>query len=201
MTENEPKPFNGFKTVGAPAAFEVLCHDIQVFRQWRIALDGETPEFLSSIHGQATGADDVCVFETGRRSRTFDLAVYPDQKIKASWENIKGNELVVDRLEDPECLRIRNLQYERFDKSPPTATLFYSGGFSLACNISATVLERLASDLGARYVATIRMKIEWCFPFVDKQSGVLGLFEDGQLRGHISSFTWSFPKAVESPKG
>jgi hypothetical protein len=199
MTETKPRPFDGFIISHQTEQFEVVCHDIQLFRQWRTGLlSNEKPEFLTSSHGHATGADDVCIFETGIGSRTFDLAVYSDQKIKESWEDIKGNELVVDNLVDHERRRIRNLQYERFDKSPPTATLFYSGGFSLECKIPMPVLEQLSSDLVAQNVDAVRIRIEWSFAFNDKLSGAWGFFRDGQLRGHISSFTWSSPEMPRS---
>jgi hypothetical protein len=110
---------------------------------------------------------------------------------------VHGNKLreltfLVDNLSDSEQRRIRDIQHQIFDKLPPTATVFNQGShWSLECEIPLPVLERLSTDLVARCVDSVSIKIEWPFGFIDNLSGAWGFFEGGQLRGHVSSFTWS----------
>jgi hypothetical protein len=106
---------------------------------------------------------------------------------------------LVDTLSDPEQRRIRNLQYEIFDKLPPTATLFNQGShWSLECEIPVAVLEQLSADLISGCVESVAIKIEWPFGFIDNLSGAWGFFEGHQLRGHVSTFTWFGKLSVRS---
>jgi hypothetical protein len=141
----------------------------------------------------------VCVFGTNNRSKTFALAINADLNIEGSWERIKGNDLLVDNLSDSEQRRIRDILHQIFDKLPPTATVFNQGShWSLECEIPCPVLEQLSTDLVARCVDSVYIKIEWPFGFIDNLSGAWGFFEGGQLRGHVSRFTWSL--LIESPR-
>ncbi len=195
MKEAEAKPFGGFRVSDPTRKFEVTGHSLQLYRHFsrRSLLSEGKPEFSSSIHGQAvTDHEHVCVFGTNNRSQIFHLTINSDLNIKSSWETIKGVDLLVDKLTDPEQRRIRDIQHQIFDKAPPTATLFNEGRhWSLECEVPLHVLEQLSVDMVARCVKSVRFQIEWPFGFVDKLSYAWGFFEGGKLQGHISSFSWS----------
>ena len=76
---------------------------------------------------------------------------------------------------DGERRRIRDLQHELFDKSPPTATLFYP--WALECELPTAVIDQLSTDLAAARVDIVRFNIEWPFGFCQgENNGRLGVF-------------------------
>ena len=193
MTETDAK----FRVSRAAEKFEVTGRNFQAYRRLvartSLSLAEDEPEFSSTIRGQAVAGRDnrVCVLGTNNYAQMFALTVNSDHKIRDSWDMIKRTEILVDTLSDPELRRIRDLQYEIFDKLPPTATLFNQGShWSLECEIPLAVLEQLSADLVSRCVESVAIKIEWPFGFINNLSGAWGFFEGGQLRGHISTFTW-----------
>src|ERR1700733_6108722 len=150
MTGIEPRPFEGFTISRSTSRFEVVGHDFRLARRWwsgELSSNGKS-EFSTAVHGETTG-DEVCEFETGSCSKIFSLTVTGDSNIKESWESIRRMESFTDTLTDQEQRRIRQIQHEIFDKSPPTAALFRSGGWSLECEIPLPVLEHLTADLVA----------------------------------------------------
>jgi|HubBroStandDraft_6_1064221.scaffolds.fasta_scaffold40406_6 hypothetical protein len=193
MTETEPK----FRVSRSAEKFEVTGRNLQLYRRLvgrtSLSLSEDKPEFSSAIGGQAVADRDnrVCVFGTTKYAQMFALTINSDHNIHDSWHMIKSTEILVDALSDPEQRRIRDLQYEIFDQLPPTATLFNQGShWSLECEIPLAVLEQLSADLVSRCVESVAIKIEWPFGFIDNLSGAWGFFEGGQLRGHVSTFTW-----------
>lgn len=194
MTETEPKPFGGFEVSHPSRTFEVTGRDFQLARRWlRTSASEARTEFLTSMHGCFEG-DDVCVLGTDKRSKIFHTTISSDSNIEESWRNIRRIDLLVDKLSDPERWRIRGMQHEVFDKSPPTATLFYhQGHWSMECEIPLPVLTQFSADFVACGVDKVLIRIEWPFAFIDRLSGSWGFFEGGQLRGHVCSFTWSSP--------
>lgn len=195
MTEIEPRPFGGFRVSHPTKKFELTARDLKVHRYYRrAALLGDEPEFSTSIHGTAVADwDSVCVLGTEQRSKEFHLTINSDKDIGKSWERMKANDLTLRKGEgDPEQRRIRDLQHSRFDKSPPTATLFYhQGHWSLECELPVAALEQLSNDLASSLVNTVYIQIAWPFGLIDAQTGSWGFFPDGELRGHVSSFRWS----------
>jgi hypothetical protein len=192
MTKSEPESYEGFTIAHATKRFEVVGTELKLSRRWlRSSAFGDKPEFASSIHGRAVADwDHVCVFGTAHRSDEFHFTLHSDLHIAESWESIKGIEHLVDKL-DGERLRIRDLQHDVFEKSPPTATLFYhEGHWAMECEVPLPVLDQLSSDLVAGCVDTIRLQIDWPFGFIEKEKGDWGFFDGSQLRGYVSSLTW-----------
>jgi hypothetical protein len=167
MTETEPK----FRVSRSAEKFEVTGRNLQLYRRLvgrtSLSLSEDKPEFSSAIGGQAVADRDnrVCVFGTTKYAQMFALTINSDHNIHDSWHI--------------------------FDQLPPTATLFNQGShWSLECEIPLAVLEQLSADLVSRCVESVAIKIEWPFGFIDNLSGAWGFFEGGQLRGHVSTFTW-----------
>jgi hypothetical protein len=197
MTEIGAKSIAGLRVSRPQEKFEVTGRALQLYRRWvgrtSLSISEDEPELSSSIYGQAVADREnrVCVFGTTNCSQIFALTINSDEKIQSSWDSIKRIELFVDKVSDPEQQRIRDLQYEIFDKLPPTATLFNQGShWSLECEIPLAVLEQLSTDLVSPGVESVAIKIEWPFGFIDSSSGAWGFFQEGQLRGHISTFRW-----------
>jgi hypothetical protein len=180
MTDTAPKPFGGLSIAHPTRKFAATGRDFQLSRRWLwTSLSDDKPSFITSIHGRVTG-DEVCVFGTASRSKVFDLTVGSDQNIEDSWRRTKEVDLLTDVIIDPDRLRIRAIQHERFDKMPPTATLFnHRGHWSLECEVPLPVLERFSADLVARSVDTVDIGVAWPFAFVETESGSWGFFEGG----------------------
>ena len=193
MTGTETEPFSGITIAHPTKTFEVACHELKLARRWlRSSSFEDNPEFSSSVHGRAVAErDHVTVFDYKQcRTKEFHLTLRTDARIRQSWESMKGIELLVKEL-NGERRRIRDLQHERFDKSPPTATVFYhQGHWAMECEVQATVLDRLSLDLIAGCVDMVNLRIDWPFGLIAKQTGDWGFFADDQLRGYVSSVTW-----------
>jgi hypothetical protein len=146
-------------------------------------------ELSNSIYGEAIAERDyVRVFGAAHRSNQFRFTLDSDLNIARSWQTIKSADLLVRKL-DGERRRIRDLWHELFDKSHPTATLFYP--WALECELPTAAIDQLSTDLAAARVDTVRFNIEWPFGFVmEKIMGDWGFFEDEALRGYVSSFGW-----------
>jgi hypothetical protein len=196
MTGAAPKPFGGFGIAHPTRKFEAVGCNFRLFRRWLwTSLSDDEPTFITSIHGRVTG-DEVCVFGTARRSKTFDVMIRSDQNIEDSWRRAKEFDLLTDAITDSERQRIQAIQYERFDKIPPTATLFnHRGHRSLECEIPLPILDRLSADLIARAVETVDISVEWPFASIEADDGAWGFHEWEQLRGYICNLTWLTPLA------
>ena len=192
MAADQPDSDHGSTIAHPTRKFEVIGHELKLSRRWsRSSSLGDKPIFSNSVHGRAVNeSDHVRVFGTGHRSKELDLSVNSDLHIAESWESIKGIDLLVENL-GGERRRIRDLQYGVFEGSPPTATLFYhEAHWSMECEIPSAVLDRLSVDLLVSHVDTIRLRIEWPFGLIDKETGDWGFYPGSQLRGYISSITW-----------
>ena len=201
MAEAPNQPFTGFHIANPTRKFNLRLHKLEIGRRWsRSSRSGDKPEFVTYTRAEAIAEHDkVCVFGTNLHSNLFHLTINSDVGVAESWESIKGIDLLVDHdASDPERRRIRDLQYAVFDKTPPTATLFYHQGYwSLECEVPQTVLEQLCQDLITCGVARVRLEIEWPFGLTDDQSGWWGFFDGGQLRGHVATLAWS--SATDEP--
>jgi hypothetical protein len=197
QTQTEAKPFGGVRVSRPQEKFEVAGRNLQVYRHFAgrtsLSLTEDEPGFSSSVRGEAVADRDncVCVFSTTKSAQTFYLTINSDANVQSSWNTIKRIELLVDNLSDAEQRRIRDLQYNVFDKLPPTATLFNQGShWSLECAVPSPVLTQLSTDLVSCGVESVAIKIEWPFGFLDSSSGAWGFFEGSQLRGHVLMFAW-----------
>jgi hypothetical protein len=185
-------------------AFEVNVHDLQFGRRWRQGgWRGEKPKFETTIYGRAvTEGVDVHVFDKTARSNEFHFTLYSDAAAAELWKSSKSLDLLNRQTLDPEQSRIRNLQHAEFDKLPPTACLFYHGGWSLECRVPLPVLDELSADLEARLVEKLRVKIEWPFGFKENNtsSTTWCFFDGGDLKGYVASFDWlsaTAPKVIQ----
>ena len=187
MTDPEPKPFTGFGISHPTRMFEVTARGLKLYRRWaRSSLEEAKPEFSNSVHGQAVSESDyVGVFGTDRRSKEFQLTINSDLDVTNSWVRIKRIDLLVDAVRaDTERIRIRDIQHELFDKSPPIATLSYhEGHWSLECETTLPVLEQLSTDLMTCCVGSLRIQIEWPFGFTEKSSGSWGFLRAANYGG------------------
>lgn len=195
MAESPIRPFTGFHVEpGHIRKFDLRLQRLVIDRRlsWS-SLSGDKPEFATSIRGEAIAEhEEVCVFGTGRRSNVFDLTIDSDVGVVELWESIKGIDLLVDHDgSDPERRRIRDLQHKKFEKTPPTATLFYYQYYwRLECHVPQTVLEQLSEDLLICGVDRVHLEIEWPFGLTDEQAGSWGFFDGGQLRGYVTKLVW-----------
>jgi hypothetical protein len=197
MVETEPKPFRGFRISDPSRKFNVTCRDLQVSRRWvgKTFLSLDEPEFSTTVFGKAvaTREDSVCVFRSEYISNEFNIFVNSDEKIRYYWDLMKDADKLTDKnLDDPEQMRVRNLRYKEFEKSPPTAVVFNQGNYwSMECRIPVSVLKQLSSDLVAHRVDSVNVEIQWVFGFADELTGIWGFFDGGELQGHVSVFKWS----------
>lgn len=197
MTEAAPKPHIEFGIASAARRFDLTAQDLKLYRSWRrkSGLNRE-PEFLTSIHGNAVADDEVCLLGTDRRSKKIYLTINADVDMVKSWEDIKRNDLFFNTHgEDRERLRLRDGRNEYFDKSPPTAALWYSGVFNLECMVPLPVLNQLSSDFIVCGVDDLRIGIDWQFGFTEELGtsvlfGSWGVFEEDMLRGYVNNFHW-----------
>jgi hypothetical protein len=195
MGEAPIDPFDDIHVAEPTRRFAVSVRELEINRAWSwSSLTSDAPEFATSIHGQAVSEGNVCVFGTTLRSKMLDLTFNSDEGAVKSWESIKRIEIVVGRdSSDPERLRLTNLQYEEFDKKPPTATLWHHSGWILECELPSAVLAQLSEDLIVCAVERVGLEIEWPFGLVENGSGSWGFFEGSQLRGYVTKLRWSLP--------
>lgn len=166
------EPFGGFGF--AIRMCLVNGTNLSVWRHWSAdPLDPEKPPKLStSIGGNGTlEKDSVCVIGSGKQTNKFSLTIHSDEAAAEHWAGIKEMEDIVAPHGDstPE-LRIRKHIFERLDKNPPTATLFFTrgdwevgakGGWSMECMLPPIVLKQLEEDLIAQRTQHIRLGIDW----------------------------------------
>lgn len=211
MSEALADPFDGF-CIADPRwwGFDLAVRDLNINRHWSSSgLGGQGAEFATSISGQAVSErneafserEEVWVIETDLRSGTFHLTLRSDTRAFETWQGIKNTELLVGHdASHPERLRIRNIQYEKFDRTSPTATLWYDHGWLLECQVPSVVLMQLSEDLVASRVERVGLQIKWIFPLRLKKNWLSpwGFFDGSQLRGHVDRLHWTLP--VPEPK-
>lgn len=195
MDEISTNPLDGCHIAHPTRKLGLVAQNLEINRAWSwSSLSREEPQFAISISGQAVSETSVCVLGTTLRSKIFHLTFNSDLEATQSWERTKRIEVLVGRdAGDPERLRIRNLQYEEFNKTPPTATLWYHSGWTLECEIPLMVLTQLSEDLVTCGIKRVRMEIEWPFGLVENGSASWGFFEGSQLRGYVNKLSWSLP--------
>jgi hypothetical protein len=212
---NEPKqdPFMGFGF--AIRSFYVNATQLRVARSWRRStLQSDEPQFNITISAKAKAdKDDVCVIGSDERSEEFYLTIRSDVGLTEQWRDIVRMESVhIGKIDDTPQSRVRHLQHSRFEKEPPTATLFVSypdeeignsGGWIMECNLAQDILEKIVADVERSSTNDLQIKIRWeCGLVRDKHAppayptswGMFRLTEGEPpepLRGYVESVNWA----------
>jgi hypothetical protein len=172
VTKREPKSLSNFQP--SDHAFNVTAYELRVVHGWLPDPVGQTTEPRFSVHIDGTAIANeahVCVIGEEHRSEEFALTIYSDPESTRKWIPFRKSydEICRSNFKDAPVCEFLRLQFDCFDKAPPTAMLsFIDYNWTLECVIPTGVLETLRTSVQTGHIDFITFSINWVGGLVDE---------------------------------